>query len=108
MTYRVSAAAPASSLPEAQRGPVVGRYCFVCNQVFPTHRMRHVGRPVYGRDHIPSPCTHEGDAFGEVPAASDPWWDWAVDVKPAPPPPSASAPPPAGAVASPPPAPVKG
>jgi hypothetical protein len=33
---------------------------------------------MYGRDHIASPCAHEGDLF--VPGAD--WWEPAVEVLP--------------------------
>jgi hypothetical protein len=82
----------------------MGHYCLICASLYPLHRATHTGRPVYGRDHIASPCTHEGDVF--EPGAS--WWEPGVEVLPAaaaPPPgaahqpaaqPAASAQPPAG------------
>jgi hypothetical protein len=41
----------------------------------------HSGKPLYGKDHVSSPCAHEGDEFkpGET------WWEPAVIVLPAPP-----------------------
>ena len=87
MVYRAPHAAPASQLPAERRGPVVGRFCLVCASIYPLHRARHTGRPVYGRDHIASPCAHEGDSFD--PAES--WWEPAVEVLPPP-----AAPSPAG------------
>jgi hypothetical protein len=33
---------------------------------------------MYGRDHIASPCTHEGEAF----EAGENWWEPAVEVLP--------------------------
>ena len=78
MVYRFPHAAPQSRLPEGRRGRVVGRFCFTCGSIYPLHRARHSGKPVYGRDHVASPCAHEGDAFepGEA------WWDQAVEVMP--------------------------
>lgn len=78
MVYRAPHAAPASQLLEERRGPVVGRFCLVCASIYPLHRSRHTGRPVFGRDHIASPCAHEGEAFD--PAES--WWEPAVEVLP--------------------------
>ena len=79
MVYRVPPAAPASQVPPDRRGRVMGRYCLVCASLYPLHRATHTGRPVYGRDHIASPCTHEGDVF--EPGAS--WWEPGVEVLPA-------------------------
>jgi hypothetical protein len=78
MVYRFPHAAPQSRLPEGRRGRVVGRFCLTCGSIFPLHRARHSGKPVYGRDHVASPCAHEGEAF--APGAS--WWDQAVEVLP--------------------------
>lgn len=78
MVYRTPHAAPSSQIPEAQRGRVVGQFCRVCGTVYPLHRGRHVGKPMYGRDHIASPCAHEGDAF----VAGADWWEVAVEVLP--------------------------
>jgi hypothetical protein len=78
MVYRFPHAAPKSQLPEGRRGRVVGRFCFTCGSIFPLHRARHSGKPVYGRDHIASPCAHEGEVF--APGAT--WWDDAVEVLP--------------------------
>ncbi|HVT18005.1 MAG TPA: hypothetical protein VHQ90_17745 [Thermoanaerobaculia bacterium] len=89
MVYRVPQAAPRSQVPEMRRGRVIGHYCLVCASIYPMHRGQHVGRPVYGRDHIASPCAHEGDIF----APGEPWWEPAVEVLPAPA--AASAAPPA-------------
>jgi hypothetical protein len=38
----------------------------------------HRGKPMYGRDHIASPCSHEGDVFEEGAA----WWEPGVEVLP--------------------------
>jgi hypothetical protein len=77
----------------------MGHYCLICASLYPLHRATHTGRPVYGRDHIASPCTHEGEVF--EPGAS--WWEPGVEVLPAaapPPSPGGTSP----AVPSPPPA----
>ena len=63
MVYRHPHAAPESQMPPERRGRVVGRYCLVCGTIYPTQRARHSGKPLYGRDHIASPCAHEGDRF---------------------------------------------
>ena len=80
MVYRAPIAAPASQIPEERRGRVLGRFCRTCGSVYPLHRAKHVGKPAYGRDHVSSPCAHEGDVFE---AGAD-WWEEAVDVLPAP------------------------
>jgi hypothetical protein len=98
MVYRVPPAAPQSQVPPERRGMAMGRFCLVCASLYPEHRAAHRGQPVYGRDHIASPCTHEGDLF--APGAA--WWEPAVEVLPAP---AASAPAsPAGTAAPPAPA----
>ena len=79
MVYRVPPAAPASQVPPERRGRVMGHYCLICASLYPLHRATHTGRPVYGRDHIASPCTHEGDVF--EPGAG--WWEPGVEVLPA-------------------------
>lgn len=76
--YRVPHAAPADQIPEERRGRTIGRFCLVCAQIYPLHRARHSGKPMYGKDHIASPCAHEGEAF--EPGA--PWWQPAVEVLP--------------------------
>jgi hypothetical protein len=98
MVYRVPPAAPRSQVPPERRGREMGPFCLVCASLYPPHRAAHTGRPVYGRDHIASPCAHEGDLF----APGESWWEPAVEVLPAPPPPAAAegaskAPPPRGA-----------
>lgn len=76
--YRFPHAAPQSQLPEERQGRTVGRFCKVCSSIYPLHRKLHRGKAMYGRDHIASPCTHEGDAFEE--GAN--WWEPAVEVLP--------------------------
>lgn len=87
MVLRVPRAAPASRIPEERRGHVLGRFCHGCGQVYPLQRRLHSGDPIYGRDHVASPCSYEGSAF--EPGAS--WWEPAVDVLPPPPPPAETA-----------------
>lgn len=82
MVYRAPHAAPASQLPAERRGRVVARFCRVCGSLYPLHRRTHSGHASYGKDHVASPCAHEGDEF--VPGAS--WWEPAVEVLPIPPP----------------------
>jgi hypothetical protein len=91
MVYRVPSVAPQSQVPPERRGPVMGYYCLVCASLYPLHRATHTGRPVYGRDHIASPCAHEGDVF--APGAA--WWEPGVEVLPVAPAAAASAQPPA-------------
>jgi hypothetical protein len=93
MVYRVPPAAPASQIPPDRRGRVMGHYCLICASLYPLHRATHTGRPVYGRDHIASPCAHEGDAF----ASGESWWEPGVEVLPAAPPVATTPPPPAAA-----------
>ncbi len=97
MVYRLPPAGPASQIPPERRGAVMGRFCLICAAVYPLHRAVHAGQPVYGRDHIASPCAHEGDTF--TPGAS--WWEPAVEVLPAPPAPPKDATPPAPLVGAP-------
>jgi hypothetical protein len=78
MVYRFPHAAPQGQLPEERRGRTIGRFCKVCGSLYPLHRPLHRGKPMYGRDHIASPCSHEGDAFEEGAA----WWEPAVEVLP--------------------------
>ena len=84
MVYRRVNAAPLSALPEAQRGEIVGRFCKACGEIYPPHRSRHRGKPVYGKDHVASPCAHEGEDF----AAGASWWEPAAEILPPPPPPA--------------------
>lgn len=78
MVYRNPEAAPESQIPAARRGSVVGRFCKSCFETFPLHRARHIGKPLRGKDHIASPCAHQGDEFG----AGESWWEPAVEVLP--------------------------
>ena len=79
MVYRLPRVAPASSLPEERRGEVAGRFCKACGSVYPRFADRHKGKPMYGKDHVASPCSHEGDEF----AAGESWWEPAVEALPA-------------------------
>jgi hypothetical protein len=78
MVYRFPHAAPQGQLPEERRGRTIGRFCKVCGSLYPLHRRMHRGKPMYGRDHIASPCSHEGDVFEEGAA----WWEPGVEVLP--------------------------
>ena len=79
MAYRLPRAAPASSLPEERRGPVVGRFCKACGSIYARHAASHKGKPMYGKDHVAVPCSHEGDEF----LPGEPWWEPAIEVLPA-------------------------
>ena len=79
MAYRLPRAAPASSLPEERRGPVVGRLCKSCGAIYPRFAGSHKGKPMYGKDHISTPGSHEGDAFAD----GETWWEPAVEALPA-------------------------
>lgn len=68
--------APASVLPAERRGAAVGRYCRSCHAVYPLLAPRHSGKPSHGKDHVASPCAHEGQLFAEGAA----WWESAVEV----------------------------
>ena len=85
MVLRVPRAAPASRIPEERRGHLLGRFCLGCNQVFSLQRRQHSGDPIYGRDHVASPCPYEGSVF----EAGASWWEPAVEVLPPPPVPAA-------------------
>jgi hypothetical protein len=78
MVYRHPHAAPVSQLAPEKQGRVVAYFCHSCGYFFPEHRSRHSGKPLYGRDHIASPCAHEGDLF----APGETWWELAVEVLP--------------------------
>ncbi len=81
MAYRAMDAAPAESVAEERRGREVGRFCHACGSVYPLFQRRHKGKPSFGKDHVASPCSQEGEAF-EMGAA---WWEPAVEVLPPPP-----------------------
>jgi len=87
MVYRIPEAAPESQIAEERRGPIIGRFCRACGSIYPLHRGRHTGKPVYGKDHIASTCAHEGEPF----EAGASWWEPAVDVLPPPPVPAPDA-----------------
>lgn len=78
MVYRFPHAAPQSQLPPERQGRVIGYFCHTCGFFYPEHRKKHSGKPLYGRDHIASPCSHEGDLF----APGETWWELAVEVLP--------------------------
>jgi hypothetical protein len=78
MVYRLPQAAPESQIPEERRGRVTGRFCRVCASFYPLHRAKHAGKPMYGKDHVASPCAHEGEDF----EAGAGWWEPAVEVLP--------------------------
>ena len=76
--FRMPHAAPESQIPEEKRGRTIGRFCLVCSTIFPLHRAKHSGKGMYGRDHVASPCAHEGEVF--EPGAD--WWEPAVEIVP--------------------------
>jgi hypothetical protein len=76
--FRMPHAAPESQVPEEKRGRTIGRFCLVCSTIFPLHRAKHSGKGMYGRDHVASPCAHEGEMFE---AGAD-WWEPAVEIVP--------------------------
>ncbi len=65
-----------SRISTDRRGRVVGRFCLGCGSVYTQHSGRHAGKPMYGRDHISSPCSHEGRTFDPT----EDWWEPAVEV----------------------------
>jgi hypothetical protein len=79
MTYRPPQIAPVSTLAEERRGLPAARFCRSCQEFYPLHRGSHVGKPLYGKDHISSPCSYQGEAFVE---GAD-WWEAAVEILPA-------------------------
>ncbi len=87
MVYRIPEAAPQSQIAEERRGRVVGRFCQTCGSIYPLHRSKHTGKPMYGKDHISSTCAHEGEVFDPA----EPWWEPAVEILPAMPEPAAAA-----------------
>jgi hypothetical protein len=78
--YRNPHPAPRSRVPAERRGATLGRFCLGCGSVYPKYRARHAGKPLAGKDHVASPCLHEGEPF--EPGAS--WWEPAVEVLPPP------------------------
>lgn len=76
--YRNPQGAPQSTIDAERRGPVVGRFCHTCGATFSQHQSVHKGKGVYSKDHIASPCSHEGDEF----APGEDWWEPAVLVLP--------------------------
>lgn len=78
MAYRAPGLAPESQVPQHRRGTVGGRFCRVCCGVYPRHAARHVGKPIFGKDHVSAPCSQEGLAFD---AGAD-WWEPAVEMRP--------------------------
>lgn len=81
MPYKTPHVSALRYVPEAQRGPVQGRFCLSCGSLYPSLRQRHTGKPLYGKDHVAAPCAQEGQAF--TPGAD--WWEVAVEVLPPPP-----------------------
>jgi hypothetical protein len=77
MVYRALCVAPESGLPAERQGRVVGRFCLTCSSVYPLYAPAHKGKPIYGKDHVSSTCTHEGESFSEAVA----WWEPAVEVR---------------------------
>ena len=80
MAYRRPDLVPVSSVPGERRGAVGGRFCRDCGSIYPRFATRHAGKPVYGKDHVSSPCSNEGKPFF---AGAD-WWEDAVEMLPPP------------------------
>lgn len=78
--HRAPHPAPQSHIPEERRGEVVGRFCHGCGATFSIHSSVHKGKGLHSKDHIASPCAHEGDRFQE----REDWWEPAVLVLPPP------------------------
>ena len=78
MTYRLPQIGPVSALAEDRRGLPAARFCKSCQEFYPLHGGRHHGKPLYGKDHIASPCSHEGEAFVD----DADWWEPAVQILP--------------------------
>lgn len=78
MAFRSPEVAPESVLEASRRGRSVGRFCHRCKSVFPLHLGVHRGKGIglFGRDHVVSPCSHEGENF----EPGDDWWEPAVEV----------------------------
>lgn len=81
MVYRTPTAAPVSRISAERQGRRLGKFCSECGSVFSLHAARHKGKPMYGKDHVSAPCSHEGDLFDPA----EDWWEPAVEVLPAPP-----------------------
>jgi len=82
MAFRKPNIAPMSQVPPQRRGRVVGRFCHACGGVFMRHATVHRGKGLglFTRDHVAAPCTYEGEPFE---AGAD-WWEFAVELLPAP------------------------
>jgi hypothetical protein len=78
MVYRAPRAAPESQVPKEQRGRIVGKFCHACGSVYSLYSGSHSGKPIVGKDHVASPCVHEGEPFIE----SESWWERALEVLP--------------------------
>ncbi len=78
--YRAPNVAPRGLVAEERRGPVRGHFCRACGSVYSLYSSRHKGKPMYGKDHVAAPCTHEGQRFEEEAV----WWEPAVEVLPVP------------------------
>lgn len=78
MAFRRPDVAPQSIVDPARRGREVGRFCHRCKSVFPLHLGIHRGKGIglFGRDHVISPCSHEGEPF----EPGDNWWEPAVEM----------------------------
>ena len=80
MTYRTPALAPAGQLSPGRRGSTGGRFCHGCGSIYSRYASRHIGKPMYGKDHVSAPCSHEGEPF----RAGAGWWEDAVEMLPGP------------------------
>lgn len=69
--------APISSVDSTRHGRLAGRFCRACGEFYPLLRSFHTGKPLHGKDHIASPCSHHGEAF----APGVDWWEFAVEVR---------------------------
>jgi len=74
--YRHVPSAPLSCLPPGRQGRPVGRFCKGCQSVYPLFAARHSGKPAFGKDHVATPCAHEGRLCDEGAA----WWEPAVEI----------------------------
>jgi len=79
--FRLVDPAPESQIAAERRGKVLGRFCRTCGSIYPSTHARHRGKPMYGKDHVASPCSHEGEVF----EPGEDWWEPAVEVLPPPP-----------------------